>query len=77
MLLKLVELFVKNLVDAPESVSVKEIKSLDKSLIEVRVHSRDLAKVIGKEGKTFKALRSLVRSISFDAHHDIVVDTNL
>lgn len=82
MLLDIIELFVKNLVDKPEAVKVKEIQSYkvnnqNKILIEIKVSSQDLPRVIGKEGKTFKALRSFVKAVEFNSNKDIVVDVNL
>lgn len=74
MLKKIVEYFVLKIVDKPEVVSISEIELHGKSVIEIRVASQDLAKVIGKEGRTFKALRMLVNTIDPQAHKDIVVD---
>jgi hypothetical protein len=56
-----VELIVKALVSEPEAVDVREIKR-DRSttIIEVRVAQPDMGKVIGRQGKTARALRSLL-----------------
>jgi predicted RNA-binding protein YlqC (UPF0109 family) len=74
MLKDLIKYFVIHLVDHKERVSIQEIKSVDKVLIEIKVSASDLAKVIGKEGRTFRALRSLVHSIEDKHTKDIVVD---
>ena len=55
---KLIYFCITKLVDKPEVVTITQKDSPGKSIYEVRVAPQDLARVIGKEGKTFKALRS-------------------
>ena len=62
MLKELVEYIVKCLVDKPESVNVSEIAGEQAIIIELRVASEDLGKVIGKEGRTARAIRTLVHA---------------
>ncbi len=62
MLKGLVEYIVKKLVDKPESVVVTEICGEQATIIELRVAQDDLGKVIGKEGKTARAIRTLVHA---------------
>ncbi len=62
MLKEMVEYIVKKLVDRPESVSVSEISGEQATIIELRVATEDLGKVIGKEGKTARAIRTLVHA---------------
>jgi len=57
---ELLEFVVKHIVDNPEQVSVKEIPGERVVVYELKVSSADLGKVIGKEGKTAKALRTLL-----------------
>jgi predicted RNA-binding protein YlqC (UPF0109 family) len=57
-----IEMIVKALVDDQETVDVREIEQQNgTTLIEVRVGPNDVGKIIGKQGKTIRALRSLVR----------------
>ena len=57
-----IELIVKSLVDESEQVDVREVEQRNGStLIEVRVAPGDVGKIIGKQGKTIRALRSLAR----------------
>ena len=73
---KLIVFCVTKLVDKPEVVTVTQKDSHGgKSMYEIRVASQDLARVIGKEGRTFKALRALVTLVAPEQVHDIVVDT--
>lgn len=62
MLKELVEFVVKKLVDKPESVVVTEISGEQATIVELRVASEDLGKVIGKEGRTARAIRTLLHA---------------
>lgn len=62
MLKDLVEYIVKRLVDKPESVSVSEISGEQATIVELRVAPEDLGKVIGKEGRTARAIRTLLHA---------------
>jgi predicted RNA-binding protein YlqC (UPF0109 family) len=57
-----VEMIVKSLVDDRETVDVREVERNGATLIEVRVGPQDVGKIIGKQGRTIRALRSLVRA---------------
>jgi len=56
-----VEMIVKSLVDDADTVDVRELERNGATLIEVRVAQQDVGKIIGKQGRTIRALRSLVR----------------
>jgi len=57
---EIVECVAKRLVDNPEAVNVSETKGQKTVIVELKVDSRDLGKVIGKQGKTAKALRTIL-----------------
>jgi len=57
-----VEYIVKKLVDNPGAVEVSEITGEQATIIELRVAPEDLGKVIGKEGRTARSLRTLVHA---------------
>ena len=73
-LVNLTELIVKNLVIDSESVSVKEFESDDDNTIqiEVMVSSDDMPKVIGRDGKTINAIRTIVQAASFGEENKLV-----
>jgi predicted RNA-binding protein YlqC (UPF0109 family) len=57
---ELVERMAKALVDRPEDVAVNEIDGEKTTVYELRVASTDLGKVIGKQGKTARAMRTIL-----------------
>ncbi len=57
---EIVECVAKRLVDNPEAVSVNETEGERTVVIELKVDPRDLGKVIGKQGRTAKALRTIL-----------------
>lgn len=59
---ELVVVMAKALVDVPDKVEVYETAGEQTTVIELRVAKEDLGKVIGKEGKTAKAMRSILGS---------------
>ena len=64
MLKELIEFIAKSLVDYPEKVRVAEIEGEKTSVIELIVAKEDLGKVIGKQGKTARALRTILAAAS-------------
>ena len=59
---ELVELIAKSLVDEPDQVQVTEIEGEKITVIELRVAPGDLGKVIGKQGRTAQAIRTLLNA---------------
>ena len=58
----LVMTMVKALVDKPEEVSLREVEGEKTTVLELRVAKEDLGKVIGKQGKTAHAMRSILNA---------------
>ncbi len=57
---ELVEQIAKALVDKPDAVSVTEVVGEQTTVLELRVDQTDLGKVIGKQGRTARAIRTLL-----------------
>jgi hypothetical protein len=57
---ELVEAIARALVDHPEEVQVKSVDGSQVTVLELRVHPEDLGKVIGRQGRTAKAIRTLL-----------------
>ena len=64
MLKELIEFMARALVDYPEKVRVSEIVGEQTSVIELRVSKEDLGKVIGKQGRTARAMRTILSAAS-------------
>ncbi len=69
-----IEMVVKALVDDADAVDVREIDREGTTRIEVRVAQPDMGKVIGKQGRTVRALRSLVYAAGMKQHRRYVLD---
>lgn len=59
---ELIEFIAKSLVDRPENVSVKDTEGEKTTIIELRVAQEDLGKVIGKQGRTARAMRTILNA---------------
>jgi predicted RNA-binding protein YlqC (UPF0109 family) len=60
----LIAYIAKSLVDKPEEVDVTEIEGEQTSVIELKVAKEDLGKVIGKQGRTARAMRTILSAAS-------------
>ena len=60
----LIEYIAKSLVDSPDEVVVSEVKGERTSVIELKVAKEDLGKVIGKQGRTARAMRTILSAAS-------------
>lgn len=60
----LIEYIAKSLVDHPEEVQVSEVEGEQTSVLELKVSKEDLGKVIGKQGRTARAMRTLLSAAS-------------
>ena len=61
---ELIEFVAKALVDHPDQVEVSEIAGEQTVVLELRVAKEDLGKVIGKQGRTVKAMRAILNAAS-------------
>ena len=57
---ELVEEIAKALVDHPEEVQVRAVEGTQVTVLELRVHPTDLGKVIGRQGRTAKSIRTIL-----------------
>jgi len=61
---ELIAFVSKSLVDLPDSVEVKEVVGEQTTVIELKVDKTDLGKIIGKQGRTARALRTILNAAS-------------
>ncbi|ANF96493.1 MULTISPECIES: KH domain-containing protein [Paenibacillus] len=71
---QLVMVIAKALVDHPEDVSVNVVEKDNLIVYELSVHPDDAGKVIGKQGRIAKALRTVVTSAAVKTHKRVTVD---
>lgn len=71
---ELVEIIAKALVDYPEMVKVKETENNNSILLELTVAPEDMGKVIGKNGRIAKAIRTVVKSSSVKLDKKVIVE---
>ena len=71
---ELVEVIAKALVDNPDEVVVTESENDDELVIELKVAPSDMGKVIGKQGRIAKAIRSVVKAASSRLGKKVMVE---
>ena len=71
---ELVEVLAQALVDHPEEVVVTETETENEILLELKVASDDMGKVIGKQGRIAKAIRTVVKAASSKSSKKVIVD---
>ena len=71
---KLVEVIAKSLVDHPDEVVVTENEKDDAVIIELKVGPSDMGKVIGRQGRIAKAIRSVVKAAAAKEDKKVIVD---
>ena len=72
---EVLEIIAKSLVDYPEQVDVKEINNEDQTVtLELRVAESDMGKVIGKQGRIAKAIRTVVKVAASRENKKVAVE---
>ena len=70
----LVEIIAKSLVDNPDEVRVNEVQGEQDLILELRVAPEDMGKVIGKQGREAKAIRTEVKAAALNEDRKAVVE---
>lgn len=71
---ELIKVIAQALVDYPEQVLVMEIEGNQTSVVELRVAKADLGKVIGKQGRTAQAMRTLLSAVAAKVNKRAVLE---
>jgi predicted RNA-binding protein YlqC (UPF0109 family) len=74
MMKELLLIIAKSLVDNPDDVTVTEVEGEQSIILELRVAQEDMGKVIGKQGRIAKAIRTVVKSASAREQKRVVVE---
>ncbi len=71
---EVLEIIAKALVDSPDEVSVNEIDGEKSVILELRVAEKDMGKVIGKQGRIAKAIRTVVKAAASRESKHVTVE---
>ncbi|QUH26260.1 KH domain-containing protein [Serpentinicella alkaliphila] len=71
---ELVEVIAKALVDHPDQVAVNEVEGNQSIIVELKVAPEDMGKVIGKQGRIAKAIRTVVKAAATKDNKRVVVE---
>jgi uncharacterized protein len=71
---ELVQYLAKSLVRNPDAVEVKETQTDDASVFELKVAKEDLGRIIGKQGRTAKSIRTLLNAAASRANRKVVLE---
>jgi predicted RNA-binding protein YlqC (UPF0109 family) len=71
---ELLETIARSLVDYPDEVSVNEVESENGIILELRVSKEDMGKVIGKQGRIAKAIRTVVKAAAIKENVRVSVE---
>lgn len=71
---ELVEILAKALVDNPDEVVVNEIEGTQSIILELKVAPEDMGKVIGKQGRIAKAIRTVVKSAAVKVNKKVIIE---
>jgi len=70
----LVEAIAKALVDHPDQVQVRAVEGEQVTVLELRVHPEDLGKVIGRQGRTAKSMRTILGAAGMKLRKRLTLD---
>ena len=73
-MVELVNFIARALVEKPDAVDVREVENDDSIVIELRVDPDDMGKVIGKQGRIAKAIRTVVKAASVKTPKPVFVE---
>jgi uncharacterized protein len=71
---ELVREIARALVDAPEAVDVQSVQRDENTVLKLRVAPADVGKVIGKQGRTARSVRTILGAVSMKLHHRYTLD---
>lgn len=71
---EILQTIIENLVDNPDAVEIKQTDETNSVLFEIKVAESDMGKVIGKQGKTAKSIRTVMKAVAAREHKRINVE---
>jgi len=73
-LVKLLETIVSNIVDQPEEVSINKVEGAKSIILELDVADEDMGKVIGKQGRIAKAIRTVLKAAATKKEKRVILE---
>lgn len=71
---EILEVMIKNLVEEPEAVLVEEIPGEKETVLKVKVSEKDMGRVIGKQGRMAKSIRTVMKAVAVKENKKISVE---
>lgn len=71
---EILEIIIKNLVEKPEAVSIEEIQREKEMVLKVTLDSKDIGRVIGRQGRMAKSIRTVVKAIATKQNQKVIVE---
>ena len=69
-----IEMIIKGIVDNPDKVEINEIIGERSSIFEVRVDSSDIGKIIGRQGRNIKSIRTIVNAAAQKDNKRVIIE---
>lgn len=71
---ELIDYIARSLVDMPDQVEIREVTDDQATVLELRVAREDIGKIIGKQGRTARAIRAILAAASIRANKRVVLE---
>lgn len=71
---EIIETIIRNLVSEPDAISINEVQGEQSVVFEIKVAEKDMGKVIGREGKVAKAIRTIVKAVAAKEEKRVTVE---
>lgn len=71
---EVLEIMIKNLVEKPEAVSIEEVRNEKETVLKVTLDSKDMGRVIGKQGRMAKSIRTVIKAVATKQNQKVVVE---
>lgn len=71
---ELLEYIIRNLVDKPDTLSINQLESEKVIILELKVAAEDMGKIIGKQGRIIKAIRTLLNAAATRQNKRVVLE---
>ena len=71
---EILQTIIKNLVDNPDAVEINQVDEATSIVFEIKVAEEDMGKVIGKQGRIAKSIRTVMKAVAAKEHQKVTVE---